>query len=80
MSQQQIKKKSGIIYHISLDSISAICLAKCRTLFQSINSDLSNNVIVRRALRQYKEWLESSGNMELEQEVVEAIRAGKGIH
>lgn len=72
----QIEKKSGANYHFNLDSVSMVSLAACQEWSSKV---FSNSVIVRRALRQYRDRLDSAGRHELEFEVVQARRAAQGI-
>jgi hypothetical protein len=79
MTQQQTKHHSGSKYHLNLDSISYAALSACRQIHRDNGNPCSNSVIVRRALRHYYGSLERLTGGKMEQEVVETLRAAKGV-
>lgn len=72
----QPKKKSGTQYRFNLDPTTFADLKACH---QIQGNQFSNSVIARRAMRSYKAALENMTEEEIQQEVIEAQRAAKGI-
>jgi len=77
--QQQVMKKSGSQYHLNLDIITYAALCACQETYRSHGQYFSNSVIVRRALRALLEKLEVMPERALEQELIQTLRAAKGV-
>jgi hypothetical protein len=79
MTQQQTKQHSGSPYHINLDRITYAALGGCLRVHRTHGNDLSNSVIVRRAVRVYLEKLQALDASGMDLEVIETKRAAKGV-
>lgn len=81
MTQQQTRQHSGSPYHLNLDRITYAALSGCLRVHRNHGNDFSNSVIVRRAVRAYLEKLEAieASGVGIDQEVIEAKRAAKGV-
>jgi len=79
MEQIQIKKLTGSQYHVNLDSLTCSALFACQQIYRSHGENFSNSVIVRRALRAFLEKLEATPSRNMEQEIVQTMRAAKGV-
>lgn len=79
MTQQQTKKNTGSQYHVNLDSLTCAALCECRQVYRNHGEHFSNSVIVRRALRAHCEQLESMPPRAIEQDIILAKRAAKGV-
>lgn len=77
--QKQTKRKSGIQYHLNLDSYSFSALHCSRKIHEGIGHRFSNSVIVRRALRKYYLFLHELTEEDMKQESIEILRASKGV-
>ena len=79
MFQYQIKKHTGSQYHLNLDPITYSALCACQQTYRSHGQNFSNSVIVRRALRALLEKLEVMPDRTMDQEIVQTLRAAKGM-
>lgn len=77
MTQAQVKQRSGMPYHHSLDAYSVECLMEAQQVHRERGGNFSQGVIVRRALRLYNLYLKRLTDYEREQ--VETMRAAKGV-
>lgn len=79
MTHQQVKKHSGSQYHLNLDTLTYSALCACQQVYRSHGENFSNSVIVRRALRAFLEKLEATPTRNMEQEIIQTMRAAKGV-
>lgn len=61
----QVRKGSGSNYYINLDHFTVSCLKDCREKLQCGDKRLSNNVLIRTAIRHYYEHINRLGSQEL---------------
>lgn len=80
MTQQQVSRGSGSIYHVNLDSVTARDLTGCQQLLRDQGFPLSQSAIVRRALRYYLQQLKQlTTEQAVSSEIVEVMRAAQGF-
>ena len=79
MKHQQVSKQSGMHFRFNLDDLTYVSLAACHQAHRDHNNHYSSSVIVRRALRLYRQHLAGLDSRRMELEVTEIMRAKKGL-
>lgn len=74
----QVRKVTGTNINANLDPFTLACLERCREKLQCGEKRLSNNVLIRTAIRHYHEHISSLGNSELVLETKTAKDAARG--
>jgi hypothetical protein len=80
MKMNQVEKRSGSLYHVNLDPISAKSMHEAVEYYTGSGTPVSLSVLARRAFRLYKRYLDSLQSEGAKQgEERELLRAGRGL-